>query len=152
MDLLQQQGIKNPATGEYLANASCITIARRQFGTQTSPAIPNTTTAGGLMFETMRFQTLRWKHFSTLKHLGKVLLNLQKMEYSDVDLKLTIHRPVHKGCLGNMKLRNHEAILISNHYEGTLEQMLFRSNDARATLTANNATAYRVRRFKSSQS
>ncbi|CAB9512620.1 expressed unknown protein [Seminavis robusta] len=151
LQFIQNKDIMYPHTQQHLWNISCLTIARKVFGTKEQK---NLQPLHG-KFDPYHFQTLRWRKYGNVRKPGKSILNLKRLDdlgkhNSVMGSAPSIHRPLDDAvCQGKMWLPEELSVIVANHYPGTLEQMLFRTDDARGA--DDNVTAYRIKRFKDYQ-
>lgn len=145
LKFLEMEGTMNPHTNESLATIPCLTIARRIFGTKDGEEQPSY-----MGYDPRYFQTLHWQKYGNTPKPGKSIVNLKYFKYKDINSNPSIHRPGKNHiCKGKMWLPEDLSVIVANHYPGTLEQMLFRKDDARGSdLKIRNATKYRIDRFK----
>lgn len=143
LKFLQTKDAMNAHTNETLRDTPCITIGRKIFGTLAEENQPPY-----MGYEAEHFQTLLWQKWATTPKPGKSMINLRAIKAKDISNSPSIHRPLlNKLCAGKMWLPETLSVIVANHYPGTLEQMLFRQDDARGVEADNNATKYRVERF-----
>ena len=121
-------------------------MARRTFSTKEMKNANKTY----LGFTVANFQTLHWKLYDKLFKPGKALVNLRKIRYRDITPQPSVHRPISNTeiCTGKLVMTDDNSVFAVNHYPGTLQQMLFREDDARGITERGNATAYRIERYE----
>jgi hypothetical protein len=97
-------------------------------------------------FDPMKFSTLRFYHHanpkdSKINKFGKVLVNLDKIEWEEINRKLrNVHRPLLESC-GFPYHAFSDAALTVHHYVGTFEQY-FAKDDGRRTKEIFNKLAF----------
>ena len=140
LKLIQQEGVLLPYTEEHTKTVACITMPRRNFGTRQAADGINATILGNPYSD---FQTFAWHYWGGSTKPGKTFNNVRLVDYTQIHNNLRIHKPFpDEVCKGQVFPIEHESIFVANHYPGSLKQIFFRSNDARASKFGGNVTAY----------
>ncbi|KAL3923175.1 MAG: hypothetical protein SGILL_001805 [Bacillariaceae sp.] len=136
-----QNGLK--AQNDVNKDGICIPVSRKHFGNieRHETGLEHQAIRG--VFNTSALQTTNFKEWAPQEgKLGKNMIDVSRVE--TIKGTKSIHRPQPDYCgARSMWLPHPKNPFVANHYEGTLKQMLFRSNDARNP----NGTAYRIARY-----
>lgn len=137
----------NPSqTNLYLTNRSCINVMRHNYGAREPPSIemPNSTAAHlqSMNMNASHFQTLRWRYHGQVivkdtglaATPGKMMVDLSRIDDALIEKNhAMVHIPIPHACdfYKYIHQTDNETLFILHHYSGTLEQIMFRSNDRR---------------------
>ena len=141
-DMLKELRFPNE---KYKLDHACVPLARRQFSsregeTPTSPDTDRQQMLADLKLRGDAFQTIRWKRWGYVHryhpHLaGKAVVDLARLRLADFEIEGNDgdpHLPLGAICDAEGRwVRENQALLVANHYMGTLEQWGSRKNDAR---------------------
>jgi|AntRauTorckE5430_2_1112549.scaffolds.fasta_scaffold12187_1 hypothetical protein len=121
-----------------IVDEKCHLMPRLVFSAvEDDPEIVQKAKAEGVDVDPMQFSTLRFYHHANPKNqavnkYGKVVINLDKIQWSEIHRNLrNVHRPLLKSC-GFPYHDYSDAALTVHHYIGTIEQY-FARNDTRRT-------------------
>jgi hypothetical protein len=143
MSLLQRAFSTNNAASAYVHANPCVAITRKNFGTRETINPPNTTKHQ--VWNASHFQTHRWRYHSRGNPIGKALVDLSRVNTTVIaQSQMNAHRAINDVC-SKAGAWNSDNAFILYHFSGTLEQVLFRSNDNRNK--EGNGTAYRIERY-----
>jgi hypothetical protein len=122
-----------------LQSSPCVQIPRIRFGAQESSPneIQRRVPSVGGFYNGSDFLTLRWRshtlaHEYQLNKISKTILDLSRIDMDELVPVNSIHLPVRSLCQQRrLHLRKSQSLLVIHHYLGSLEQYLYRENDAR---------------------
>jgi len=136
-----------------MLSSPCVAYRRSMYGAKEDDdekkMIPNG--FNGTDFMTYRFV---WRATPSGKKngVGKALVDLSRIEWTDLESLSTTHRPVKAACpRANAFVSFSRSPLIANHYVGTLEQYLFREDPRRNTQQTRTVAAYELTMQQSSR-
>lgn len=127
------QSIPDPMPSFPLMNSPCIPVPRRQFGVleSTSQEIQDLVPPG---YNASQFMTLRWRKYGESDWLRKftlrkTLIDLSRVNHTDIPEKSDPHRPVETYCPDRTSTEDHgKSFFLAHHYLGTWEQFTYRTD------------------------
>jgi len=122
------------AAGLDYYQSPCIGVPRLQFAAQESPSATIQQDAAA-SYDPRLFDTLRWRYHALRNDfvknaLGKVLLDVSRIDMRQTPLFQSLHRPIKTIC-GAPWHNDWDSGLRINHYLGSWESYSFRTADAR---------------------